>query len=144
MMSTISIADDLLDAAKISEAGVTIQSKRLKVISENLANEDSTASSPKKEPYKRKIMFVKNKYNKSKGVNLVEAYKYSRDSKTPFKVKYDPGHPAADLEGLVKYPNVNKIIEKADAQEAQRSYEANISMIEMSRELTQRTLDILK
>lgn len=136
--------DDLQNSVDIARNAIKAQSLRVKVVAENLANEDSTAFEPGQAPYRRKLIFVRNKYDKKLGTNVVKVYKYGVDTKTPFKVKYSPGHPAADKDGFVLLPNVDKAIEKADLIEAQRSIEANLSVAEMSREMMQRTLDILK
>ena len=56
----------------------------------------------------------------------------------------EPGNPAADASGNVKYPNVNSLVEMTDMREAQRSYEANLNIITATRRMIQRTLDILK
>ena len=64
--------------------------------------------------------------------------------KSDFRLKYEPGHPSADANGNVKYPNVNPLVEMTDMREAQRSYEANINVISATRRMLQRTLDILK
>lgn len=61
-----------------------------------------------------------------------------------FRTKHEPGNPAADAEGNVKYPNVNPLIEMTDMRDAQRSYEANLNVIHATRTMIQRTLDILK
>ena len=61
-----------------------------------------------------------------------------------FRTKYEPGHPAADAKGYVKYPNVNPLVEMTDMREAQRSYEANLNVIGATRRMIQRTIDLLK
>ena len=63
---------------------------------------------------------------------------------TDFRSKYEPGHPSADANGYVKYPNVNPLIEMTDMREAQRSYEANLNVISATRRMLQRTIDILR
>jgi flagellar basal-body rod protein FlgC len=67
-----------------------------------------------------------------------------RPDQSEFRLKHEPGHPAADANGNVKYPNVNSLIEMTDLREAQRSYEANINVITASRRMIQRTIEILK
>ena len=68
----------------------------------------------------------------------------TRTDTSDFRLKYEPGHPAADANGNVKYPNVNSLVEMTDMREAQRSYEANINVISATRRMIQRTIDILK
>ena len=61
-----------------------------------------------------------------------------------FTRKFDPGNPAADAQGYVKLPNVNSLIEMSDMREAERSYEANLKVVQVSTSMLQRTIDILK
>ncbi|MDX1923917.1 MAG: flagellar basal body rod protein FlgC [Rickettsiaceae bacterium] len=141
--NSLALDDNLLKSIEISAHGNRFQSERLKIASENLANEDSTSTQPGGSPYQRKVVFAKNVYDKKVKAKLVRVRKYDYD-KRPFKIKYDPYHPAADEEGYVKLPNVEKIIEKADAMEAQRSYEANLGMIELSKQMIDRTIDAMR
>ena len=67
-----------------------------------------------------------------------------RQDTTPFKTEYNPGHPAADAKGYVRMPNVDPLVEAMDMREAQRAYEANLNVIETARQVSARTLDILK
>lgn len=136
--------DDLQKSVEIARNAIKVQSLRMKVVAENLANEDSTASNPDQEPYRRKLIFARNQYDKKLKTNVVKLYKYGVDTKTPLKVKYNLGHPAADKDGFLLLPNVDKAIEKADSVEAQRSIEANLSVVEIFREMMQKTLEILK
>ncbi|MDX2050527.1 MAG: flagellar basal body rod protein FlgC [Rickettsiaceae bacterium] len=141
--SAHAIEDGLLKAIEISGHGNKFQAERLKIAAENLANEDSTSTKPGGNPYKRKVIFAKNIYDKDKKTRLVKIKKYGYD-KSDFKLKYDPSHPGANEAGYVKLPNVSKIIEKADATEAQRSYEANLGMIEISKQMIDKTLDLMR
>jgi flagellar basal-body rod protein FlgC len=67
-----------------------------------------------------------------------------RTDQSDFRTKYEPGHPAADANGYVKYPNVNSLVEMTDMREAQRSYEANLNVIGATRRMIQKTIDLLK
>lgn len=134
---------NLSDSITTSAAGMHAQSARLRVISQNIANADSTSTIPGGNPYRRKTIYFKNKRDPKTGVESVAIKKYSED-KSPFELRYEPSHPAANAEGYVKYPNVDNIIESQDAREAQRSYEANLNMVDMSRSMMTRTLDILR
>ena len=127
----------------IAAAGLRAQSGRMRVISENIANADSTASTPGADPYRRKIPTFQTEFDRSLGVNLVELGKPDTDT-SAFQLKYEPGNPAADTNGNVKYPNVNALVEMTDMREAQRTYEANINVITATRRMLQRTIDILK
>lgn len=141
--SAFALEDDLQKAVEVAAHGSKFQAERLKIASENLANEYSTSTMPGGDPYRRKIIFAKNRYDKRLKTNVVSVSKFDVD-KAPFILKYDPNHPAADLTGYVKYPNIKKVIERADAIEAQRSYEANLSIIEMSKSMMQKTLEVIR
>ena len=137
------LEDDLQKALTSASYGVRLQSERLKIAAENIANEDTTSLQPGGKPYQRKILFAENKFDKKLKTNIVKTKKIDVD-KAPFIFKYDPHHPAADLNGYVKYPNISKEIERADASEAQRSYEANLNIMEMSKNMMQRTIEAIK
>lgn len=137
------LEDDLKKAVEVAAHGGHFQSERLKIAAENLANEDSTSAIPGGNPYRRKVIFANNKYDKKLRTNVITTKKVDFD-KSDFILKYDPHHPAANEEGYVKYPNIQKEIERADASEAQRSYEANLSIIEMSNSLMQKTIEAMK
>ena len=134
---------NLKDAMQISAAGMRAQGQRLRVISENLANADSTSQTPGGEPYRRKIMTFKNVLDRSINADMVRVNKIMPDSKD-FELKYDPSHPAANAEGYVLRPNVNSLVEMSDMREAQRSYEANLSVIETSKAMLSRTIGLLR
>src|SRR5215472_9847715 len=115
----------------------------MRIISENIANADSTPQSPGADPYRRKIVSFRSELDRTLDTQLVELGKVQNDQ-SDFRLKYEPGHPAADVNGNVKYPNVNSVIELTDMREAQRSYEANIKGNGDTRRMIQRTIDILK
>jgi len=137
------IEDSLQKAIEIASQGNNIQSERLKIVAENIANELSTSDIPGGAPYRRKIMFVENKYDKHKKTYLLRVKKYDED-KSDFDFKYEPSHPAADINGYVKMPNIKREIERADASEAQRAYEANLEVIATSRAMMQKNLDVIR
>ena len=134
---------DFLKTMTIAASGLRAQAGRMRIISENIANADSTPSSPGAEPYRRKIPSFQTEVDRTLGVKLVELGK-TRTDNSEFQLKYEPGHPAADKNGNVRYPNVNPLLEMTDMREAQRSYEANINVISATRRMLQRTIDILK
>jgi flagellar basal-body rod protein FlgC len=115
----------------------------MRIISENIANADSTASAPGADPYRRKIPTFTSELDRSLDAQVVTLGDTQTDS-SAFQMKYEPGNPSADQSGNVKYPNVNSLMEMADMREAQRSYEANINVVTATRRMIQRTLDILK
>ena len=134
---------DFLKTMSIATSGLRAQAGRMRIISENVANADSTPASPGADPYRRKVPTFKSELDRSLDAKVVAMGKVGTD-KSDFRMKYEPGHPAADANGNVKYPNVNSVIEMTDMREAQRSYEANLNIISATRRMIQRTLDILK
>ena len=135
---------ELNTAMTISTTGMKAQSARIKVISENIANSDTTASTPGGDPYTRKTISFKNVMDRDIGAKLVEVDRIGQDRVTSFTSKYMPDSPAADINGLVKMPNVDPMIELMDMKEAQRSYEASLSMVEQSRNMMMQTIDIMR
>ena len=134
---------DFLKSMAIAASGLRAQAGRMRIISENIANADSTPTGPGADPYRRKVPSFRTEVDRALNVQLVELGKTGTDS-SAFQVKYEPGHPAADKNGNVKYPNVNSLLVMTDMREAQRSYEANINVITATRRMIQRTIDILK
>lgn len=134
---------DLSTAMAIASSGMKAQSARLRVTAENLANAESTSQVPGGDPYRRKTVSFKNHLDRALGAELVEIERYGTDQ-TPFELRYEPGHPAADARGYVKRPNVNELVELMDMREAQRSYEANLNALQLARSMQQRTIDLLR
>ena len=135
--------DDLLKTLRISGAAMKTQGARLRVISENIANADSLPSRPGELPYRRQTVVFKSELDRSTGMNMVKVDKIARDN-SEFGKRFDPNHPASDADGYVLLPNVNKLVEMMDMKEAQRSYEANLSVIRSSKSMIQGTLDVLR
>ena len=134
---------ELNSSMKISAAGLKAQGERLRVISENIANAGSTALTPDQEPYRRKLVTFGSELDRELGANLVEVGKHSRDP-SEFRLRYQPGHPAADDNGYVQVSNVNTLVEMTDMREAQRSYEANLKVLQAARGMLKRTIDLLR
>lgn len=134
---------DFLKSLAIAATGLRAQAGRMRVISENIANADSTAPSPTADPYRRKVPTFHAEVDRTLGADVVSLGRIARDP-SDFRIKHEPGNPAADANGNVKYPNVNTLIELSDMRDAQRSYEANLNVIGATRSMVQRTLDILK
>ena len=134
---------EFLKTMAIAASGLRAQAGRMRIISENIANADSTPNSAGADPYRRKVPTFRAEIDRALGASVVELGKTQTDS-SDFRVRYEPGHPAADKDGNVKYPNVNPLIEMTDMRDAQRSYEANLNIISATRRMIQRTLDILK
>ena len=136
-------AGDFSRSMSIATSGLRAQAGRMRVISENIANADSTAATPGGDPYRRKVPTFSSELDRSLDAKTV-ALGRIRPDPSAFRIKHDPGNPAADAAGNVKYPNVNPLVEMTDMREAQRSYEANLNIISATRHMIQRTLDILK
>lgn len=135
---------DMFNTSMISAMGMKAQSERSRVIAENIANASTTGLKPGEEPYNRKIITFKNEMDKQNGTDLVKVKDIIDDKKSEFPLKFMPDHPAADASGYVKMPNVSMVVELTDMREAQRSYEANLGMMEQSKEMAMRTIDMLR
>ena len=133
---------DFATAMTVAASGMRTQTERMKVISENIANADSTSPAPGGDPYRRKISTVKSNFDRELNANLVEAGKVVED-KSDFRSQYDPGNPNADKQGYVKLPNVDSLVEIMDMREAQRSYEADLSVMESTKQMLAKTVDLL-
>ena len=134
---------DFLKSIAIAAAGLRVQAGRMRIISENIANADTTATTAGGNPFRRKIPTFTSQIDRSIDAPVV-ALGPIRTDPSEFQLKHQPGHPAADANGNVKYPNINPLVEMTDMREAQRSYEANLNVIGATRRMIQRTLDILK
>mgnify|MGYP000005534924 CR=1 FL=1 len=135
--------DELNTSLFIAGAGMRAQGTRLRVISENIANKDSTADVPGGDPFRRRMVTFKSEMDKALGADLVRVEKVTEDQ-SQFSLFFDPAHPAANEDGYVKRPNVNGLLEMMDMREAQRSYEANLNVIEMTKSMLNKTIDILR
>lgn len=145
---------------RISGSALSAQRVRMNAISNNLANAQTTRTD-KGGPYKRQVVSFKPMFDQ----NLLERLRMSttNDRHLPFEMPgseggvrvasvsddrregnrvYEPGHPDADKEGYVTYPNVNVVEEMADMINASRSYEANISTIETAKAMALKALEI--
>jgi flagellar basal-body rod protein FlgC len=134
---------DFLKSIAIAASGLRAQAGRMRVISENVANADSTAPRAGANPYRRKIPTFRAEIDRALDAKVV-ALGPVRNDPSDFRTKYEPGHPAADANGYVRYPNVNSVVEMTDMRDAQRSYEANLNVIGATRRMIQRTIDILR
>ena len=130
-------ASEGISGSAIAAAGLQVQQGRLRIMSENLANANSTASTPGGDPYRRKIAVFEPVSGVAEPVGRVV-----RDS-TPFRVIHSPGHPAADALGNLKLPNVNPATEAAGMRAAMGAYESNLKVIATLHDLEKRTVDLL-
>ncbi|WP_163267295.1 flagellar basal body rod protein FlgC [Chelativorans alearense] len=137
------MVDALSTALKVGGSGLTAQSERMRIVSENLANAQSTSDIPGGDPYRRKTVSFSAELDRATGGSMVEVSAIARDP-TAFPVEFQPGHEAADELGYVKMPNVNMLVEMADMREANRGYEANLQTIKQAREMISMTIDLLR
>ncbi|MDW6024445.1 flagellar basal body rod protein FlgC [Mesorhizobium sp. BAC0120] len=135
--------DPLSTALKVAATGLTAQSERLRIVSENLANAQSTGQTPGSDPYRRKTISFAAQLDRPSGTSFVEVAAIGHD-RSDFPIEYQPGNEAANDAGYVKMPNVNVLIEMADMREANRSYEADLQVIKQARELISMTIDLLR
>lgn len=134
---------DLVKSLKIAATGLAAQTGRMRVIAENLANADSTANTAGDDPYRRKVPSFRAVFDRQLGATVVQPGPL-RPDRSEFGLRHEPGHPAADENGYVRTPNVNPLIETMDMRQAQRSYEANLNVVQATRTMLMRTLDILR
>lgn len=137
------MANEFNNLMEISASGLAAQTRRMRTIAENMANANTTPASPTEKPYQRQIVTFKSVIDKVDGSNKVAVNGVIKD-KTSFGKKFDPGNPAADKLGYVQTPNVNTLVEMMDMRESQRSYDANLTVIDASRTMLMRTMDLLK
>jgi len=129
-------------AGAIAASALQAQQARMRIIAQNLANADSTSQTPGGDPYRRQVpVFTPTTVaGGGKGVTMSRVV----PDQTDFGSEYAPGHPGANAQGYVKLPNVNPLMEALDMQEAQRAYQANLSVIETANEMDQSTLSLIK
>ena len=129
-------------AQAIATSALRAQQARMRIIAENIANSDSTSRTPGGDPYRRQAPVFEP--TKVAGGGMGVRMSKVEGDKAEFRQEYEPGNPAADAKGYVKLPNVNGLVEALDMRKAQRAYEANLNVIETSRAMQMRTLDLLK
>jgi flagellar basal-body rod protein FlgC len=138
---------NLLTALDVNASGLTAQRQRVEVSSSNLANSQTTRTSDGG-PYRRKdVVFQTASFEDQLGKAMnasVQGVEVSGivDDLRPFDRRYEPGHPDADKDGYVSYPNVNAMEEMANLVEASGSYDANIAAMGIVKQMINRTLDI--
>ena len=134
---------DFSTSMSVAASGMRTQSERMKIIAENIANANSTSPVTGGDPYRRKIATVNSEFDRELNATVVQSGKPVDDT-SPFRMQYDPGNPAADAKGYVKLPNVNSLVEIMDMREAQRSYEADLTVMDATKSMLARTVDLLK
>jgi flagellar basal-body rod protein FlgC len=134
---------ELNKALSISASGMDAQTTRLRVIAENLANENTTGSSPGADAFRRKTVTFDNRMDQAVGAELVNVSKIGQEM-SDLPLRYDPSNPAANADGYVKVPNVNSFVEMMDMRDAERSYQANLAVMQTTRSMLSRAIDLLK
>ena len=134
---------DFTTSLIVAASGMRAQSDRMRIIAENIANANSTSPTPGGDPYRRKISTVKSEFDRELNATLVTSGKPMSDM-SQFRSQYDPGNPAADKQGYIKLPNVDSLVEIMDMREAQRSYEADLTVMDASKTMLTRTVDLLR
>jgi len=129
-------------AMAVAASALKAQQARMQVIAQNMANADSTASTPGGDPYRRQVpVFSPTSIaDGAKGVKMTRVVADQSD----FHTTYAPGQPGADAKGYLKLPNVDPLMEALDMREAQRAYTANMNVIETAQDMDQTTLGIIK
>ncbi len=133
---------DFSKSMSVAASGLRAQTQRMKIIAENIANANSTASTPGGDPYRRKIATMKPEFDRALGATLVESGRPVQD-RSDFKTQYDPGNPNADTDGYIKLPNVNSLVEIMDMREAQRSYQADLTVMDATKQMLSKTVNLL-
>src|SRR5580698_139852 len=133
---------DFSKSMTVAASGMRAQTERMKVIAENIANANSTSPVKGGEPYRRKIATITQSFDSELDATLVSSGKPLPD-KSEFRSQYDPGNPTADAQGYVKLPNVDSLVEIMDMREAQRSYEADLSVMDATKQMLVKTVDLL-
>jgi flagellar basal-body rod protein FlgC len=136
------MSSDLFAAMSVSASGMRAQSERMRVVAENVANANTTADRPGGEPYRRKLIDFEAAERGHGGTGVAVEQVYEAGGKLP--KRHEPGHPAANEQGYVKYPNVDPLIELADMRAAKRSHQASLRMFDQSRTMVMNTLNLLR
>ena len=118
------------------------QATRIRTITENLANAD-TAYGKDDQPYRRRTTIFKSALDRADGLEKVTVREIAEDD-SEAQLRYEPNHPLADAKGYVRYPDINPILEMADLREAERSYKANMQIVESAKRLLRTTLDVIR
>ncbi len=134
---------DFSKSMSVAASGLRAQTERMKIIAENIANANSTATTKGGDPYRRQIPTISSSFDREVEANLVKSGNPLPD-KSDFKTQYDPGNPNSDKQGYVKLPNVDSLVEIMDMREAQRSYEADLTVMDSTKQMMAKTVDLLK
>lgn len=139
--------DSLFSGLRVSSAGLLAERSRVDVIAENIANA-STTRTQSGGPYRRKqVVFenaVRDAYSRGGVPQGPHGIRVTEDHSTPFVSILSPGHPDADANGSVLYPNVNAVLEMTDLITALRAYEANLAAQEGFVRMAERALELAR
>lgn len=137
---------EAISAQDIAVTGLKAQRLRMNVIANNIANSQTTRTPGTGQAFRRQMVVLRGEpirpwREESKyGVRVKRVV----PDPTPLRQVYDPGHPDANAEGIVSYPNVDLAMEMVDLVSAQRAYEANIAVVLSSKRITQQALEIIR
>lgn len=134
---------EFMSGMNIAASGMAAQAQRIKVIAQNIANADSTATQPGQDPYRRQVISFKSVFDRQMEANVVKVTGVNTD-RSEFRTRFDPTHPAADANGYIKLPNVNTVLETADLREAQRSYEASLAAMDLIKSMMAQTINTIR
>ena len=139
--------DSLFTGMRISATGLRAERSRVDVIAENIANARTTRT-PEGGPYRRKLVvfepILRRALEGGERPDGVREPIVLPDMSTDFELVHEPGHPDADPNGMVAYPNVNTVVEMADLITALRAYEANLTAQENFMRMAQRALELAR
>ena len=139
----MSSIENLFSGMRASSSGLAAERVRIDVIARNIANADVTRT-PEGGPYRRQVVrfepLLKKLADGSKQTSGVRVAAIVEDTRTPFEVLHDPGHPDADAQGQVLLSNVDTMREMADMITALRAYEANLNAQESFVRMAERAL----
>ena len=147
------MADSLVNSMRISAAGMSAQRSRMDIVAENIANAESTRTEDGG-PYRRRQVVFESKspqdfnsvFSSSLQRQKLQAVKVADVvvDKSPPQEVYDPSHPDADANGMVKFPNVNTVEEMVDLNSASRGFESNVTAMQASKRMFLKTLELLR
>jgi flagellar basal-body rod protein FlgC len=149
------MADSLFSSMHISASGMSAQRSRMDVVSENIANAESTRTEEGGPYRRRQVVFQSIEPEKKRFTEIFSSSLGNKQAqsvkvadvildKRPFQEVHDPSHPDADSNGMVKLPNVNTVEEMVNLNSASRSFEANVTALEASKRMFLKSLELLR
>ncbi len=136
---------DNISARDIAVSGLRAQRVRMNIIANNIANAETTRT-PGGGPFRRQLaIFMADDLKRGANVDKMGVHvKRIAPDPTPFRIVFEPGHPDADTDGYVAYPNVNLAVEMVNLVSAQRGYEANVAVLSSGSRMRQSALELLQ